>query len=294
MTGFTFVSRSIFAQGAALSVALMCAGPAMAAPPADGVQMNWPIGDLVDNAFVPGRNMSVMQDFGNPNPNYESRRHAGVDLVRDAGGAASVGWNVRAAASGVIACVASAGYPGGVVVIEHTGINGARFQTQYGHIAIGSGVYPGASVSIGQVIGTIIEWPNSPANSHLHFEVRNGAYGTYHAGDCIGPGYASAGVKPVDEGWADPVNQVYRRRPGFPRWVITDTSLYMRSGPGAEYPIVGTLPANARAFGYGVVRDGNDWWYDIAHVSQNGEIQRVYLPAFLNTGWGGGVHSTDW
>lgn len=294
MIGSTAVSLDVFVRAVGLAAALACAGPAMAQLPAEDVQLNWPIGDVVDGAFVPGKNVSVMQDFGNANPGYDGRRHAGVDLTRDAGGVASIGWNVRAAASGVVACVAYSGYPGAVVVIRHTGKDGRRFQTQYGHIAIASGMRVGNPVVMGQVIGTIIEWPNDPANSHLHFEVRNDTYDAYRPEDCVGPGYATAGRNPVNEGWEDPVNQVYRRRPAFPRWLITDGALYLRSGPSLQYPIVASVPANARAFGYGVQRQGSDWWYRVAHPNQYGEIQYLYMPAFLKTGWGGDVHSTDW
>jgi len=283
MIGFDLKSRTRGALAVAIAAAVTCAS-AQAASPVDGVVLDWPIGDLVGGVFVGGKNVYVMQDYENPNPNYSNRLHAGMDLIRDAGATATVGWNVRAAAAGKVVCRIDSGYPGGVIVVEHTGNTGVKFYTQYGHIT--PSVAVNTNVARGQVLGTIISWPGNAANSHVHFEVRNARD---MLGSCWGPGYASAGYNPNQQGWFDPANQVYNRRPPFPRIVATDMQMNVRSGPGTGYSIIGSLAANAQVTGYDVVPSGTGWWYRINYAGNT----NAYVAAFLNAGWGAEVYSSD-
>jgi len=102
--------------------------------------------------------------------------HEGVDLSPTMG----IGEPVHAAGSGTVAYAGwnSYGY-GNVVVIGH----GAYF-TLYGHLNSYS-VSCGASVSAGQVIGTVGNTGNS-TGPHLHFEVRNADWIARNPQDFVG------------------------------------------------------------------------------------------------------------
>ena len=88
------------------------------------------------------------------------RLHAGIDL------AAPVGTPIRAADSGTVVIAAFTGGYGNYTCIQHSG----SLSTCYGH-QTSFATSAGASVSQGQVIGTVGNTGNS-TGPHLHFETR--------------------------------------------------------------------------------------------------------------------------
>ena len=141
--------------------------------------------------------------------------HTGIDY------ALYLGTPVLAAMDGKVNCVASlnSGY-GTHVIIDH----GGGLQTVYAHLSRCS-VSFGETVRAGQVVGRSGNTGNS-TGPHLHFEVRR-------LGTPIDPETlfnASDDAKPGD------------RR-------VTIPLLYVRSGPGTEYPIVDSLRQGAAVSG---------------------------------------------
>ncbi len=141
--------------------------------------------------------------------------HTGIDY------ALYLGTPVLAALDGKVIRTAHLGTGYGThVVLEHTG----GLQTIYAHLSVIS-VTLGTSVREGEEIGLSGNTGNS-TGPHLHFEVRR-----------LG--------KPVDPdeflGMPEPAVFGSRR--------VCVPELYIRSGPGTEYAIVGSLKQGARVNG---------------------------------------------
>jgi fibronectin type 3 domain-containing protein len=69
----------------------------------------------------------------------------------------------------------NAGWPGGVVVVEHTLPGNIKVNTLYGHLATVSPKSSGQEIGKNETVGTIL--PNvGNHKSHLHFEIRWGAF----------------------------------------------------------------------------------------------------------------------
>jgi len=91
-----------------------------------------------------------------------SKMHQGVDF------GAPIGTPIFAAGSGVVEQAGWAGSYGKLVVLRHNG----RIETAYAHMSrFARGVYPGAHVNQGDVIGFVGTTGRS-TGAHLHFEVR--------------------------------------------------------------------------------------------------------------------------
>lgn len=261
--------------------------PVLAADPAGGIALDWPMGQVQGGEFVPGYNVRVMQNFANVNPDYGSRRHAALDLSYNSG--STVGAEVRAAADGTVHCVLNANYPGWVIVLEHTPSSGAKFYSQYGHLGSTS-VVLGQRVNRGSLIGTVIAWPNNVGNTHLHFEVRS--FGNWPAnGSCAGPGYADSGYTPTQQGWFDPIQTLFQRRPSFPGQIRPDAQVSVRAAASRSAAVLGQVVAGNRLLASGAFADaGNgDWWHRIEYAAG----QWGYVSAFYNLGWGGEIYSVE-
>ena len=141
--------------------------------------------------------------------------HTGIDY------ALYLGTPVLAAMDGKVSCVASlnSGY-GTHVIIDH----GGGLQTLYAHLSRSS-VSFGETVREGQIIGRSGNTGRS-TGPHLHFEVRR--LGT-----------------PIDP--ESLFNAAHSAKPGDRR--VTIPLLYVRSGPGTEYPIVDSLKQGAAVSG---------------------------------------------
>ena len=165
-------------------------------------------------------------------PDHPEWRHAGVDYQFSAGsqsGQATAGQPVYAVAAGRVVHSECRDYPGCVVILEHALPNGSKAYSMYGHIENRSqqGMTLNATFSRGQLVGTIISWPNNIGNSHLHFEVRSfltradvngtnaprqsdGNY-VFRCGQCTsGPGYWIGDPRSV--GWFDPIEFIRSSR----------------------------------------------------------------------------------
>ncbi len=171
----------------------------------------------------------LLQAFNNffDNPRYNSY-HAGEDWYQRGQDNPTAGESVFAAADGVVKYASFANYPGEVVIVEHRLADGAIWFSMYGHLG-SRAVNQGDTVMLGQVIGTIYDWPN---NSHLHFEMRNffikdfingpSAALSRHTNYPPGPGYwpvgrfADNGERPPDQGWIEPYPFIEMRRPYQP------------------------------------------------------------------------------
>jgi murein DD-endopeptidase MepM/ murein hydrolase activator NlpD len=107
--------------------------------------------------------------------------HAGEDW------AAPAGTPVRAVANGIASWYdpAYSTYPGRVLVLQHQLADGNMVYSMYAHLGSVS-VYLGQMVARGEVIGTILD---QGENSHLHWEMRTFADGSFLCGFAGGPGY---------------------------------------------------------------------------------------------------------
>lgn len=100
------------------------------------------------------------------------RLHAGMDF---AGGAASLGANIRASARGVVYRARTWGGYGQTVILNH----GGGLFTLYGHMITGSfQVSEGQTVNQSQVLGRVGNTGDS-TGPHLHFETHEGGYRWY-------------------------------------------------------------------------------------------------------------------
>jgi len=164
--------------------------------------MSWMIGFDIYNPGVSGTTSSSC--FGS-RPLSELK-HAGEDW------AGTTGTTVQAIGEGVVRYATNVGYPGWVVVVEHTltaaeqsatGL-GPTLYSQYGHLS-SSLVSVGANVEAGTPLGTLYAWGS---NTHLHWEVRTEAQPLH--GLCTGtrtwhgPGYTPNGTNATDFGYLAP------------------------------------------------------------------------------------------
>ncbi len=107
------------------------------------------------------------QDFG-------ENRHLGEDWNKNTGGNTDCGEPVYAAADGKIVFAEDAGAGwGNVVIIEHTGADGTKIQSLYGHLEFISKT--SGEVRKREQIGTVGN-ANGRYMCHLHFEIRWTAY----------------------------------------------------------------------------------------------------------------------
>jgi murein DD-endopeptidase MepM/ murein hydrolase activator NlpD len=250
----------------------------------------WPMGRWQGGEIVPGYGIYVMQQYDHYFPDY-AKYHAGVDLSYDTGASTAVSAPVYATADGVVSCVANpgdpgfAGYPGAVIVLEHTLEGGGKVYSQYGHLETSS-LSEGQWVSAGTQIGTLIYQGTNGDNTHLHFEIRSFAEWN---GTCWGPGYADTNMRPGQQGWYDPVDWIYQHRPPFPGTVVADFETNVRSAPSLNASIVGTLPVDTRKPVNSVHadQDGNDhWWYLVEYSSGSYGYCASYWESDT---WGGNI-----
>lgn len=246
--------------------------------------LDWPIGDVSGGQMVPGHNIRIQQNFENTtHPTFGPRAHAGVDLQYTVGSSANR--PVYAAAGGTVRYTVASGYPGGVVVIEHSTPSGPLY-TQYGHLGTVL-VTNNQQVGVGTQIGTILD---QASNSHLHFEVRNWLQhpnGTYY-----GPGYSAAGSTATAEGWRDPVAEIYTRREPFPGVTVWNTTRNVRSGPSVGYAQVGTVAAGAQPSTEAVSADAAGqgyWWHRIKYDGVN----LGWASSFAKGGYGSDVYAGE-
>lgn len=105
----------------------------------------------------------------------ELKGHSGIDYGKAEGVASILGLDVPSAASGF---VKDKGYQvapdgtgwGNYVVVEHTRIDGTKFQTLYAHLNESSPLSINQEVSAGQSVGAIGA-SGGADGPHLHFEV---------------------------------------------------------------------------------------------------------------------------
>lgn len=272
-----------------LAIACLVASPLHAADPPGSLALDWPMGTFDGTQLLPGHNVRVMQDFGNPNPFYGGKKHAALDLAFNNG--STINAAVYAAADGQVTCLQTLNYPGYVVVLEHTLSTGAKLYSQYGHLNNTLSVVSGQWVNRGSQLGTVLEWPDDPLNSHLHFEVRN--FRTYTDGSCAGPGYAPLGEDPLDHGWLDPINEYFGRRPDFEGFAVNDfEGQLVRAAPSLNAGVIGTLAAGARVRTDSVWVDQNGadhWWLRVNHLGGSWG----YTVASLDQGSGGDLRVTE-
>lgn len=145
-------------------------------PPVQGIRSGWPVpGRTVINRADPGTGEGE-GEFGTPRS--RGREHKGIDIN------GSVGDRVEAFAPGrVVAAQTYDGF-GRTVVIQHA--NG--LQTVYAHLD-GINVRVGQDVERTTQIGTMGRTGNTPArgDTHLHFEIREGANGQPLTGRAVDP-----------------------------------------------------------------------------------------------------------
>ena len=266
---------------------VFAAGVVQAADPPGGVALDWPMGQIQDEQFVPGYNVRVMQNFANSNSSYGNRLHAALDLSYNSG--TTVGAEVRATADGTVHCVLNANYPGWVIVLEHTPSTGPKFYSQYGHLGT-TQVVQGQRVNRGSRLGTVIAWPNAVGNTHLHFEVRS--FGNWPGnGSCAGPGYADSGYNPTQQGWFNPIQTLFQRRPAYPGQVRPDAQANVRVSANRNAAVLGQVVAGNRLLASGVVADvgSGDWWHRIEYAAG----QWGFVSAYRNDGWGGEIFSVE-
>jgi murein DD-endopeptidase MepM/ murein hydrolase activator NlpD len=131
---------------------------------------------------------------------YNGGYHTAEDRV------GSAGTVVKAIANGTVLFSGCYCYPGHAIVIEHILPDNSKIYSFYGHLGSVS-VNVGASVVVGQQIGTVYYWPTSYGdNSHLHWETRYMADASAIGGGYTGDGYTSG--HPNDFGFTDPSDVV--------------------------------------------------------------------------------------
>ncbi len=122
------------------------------------------------------------------------------------------GWNhesrsVVSIAPGVVRLVAHIFTWGHIVVVEHTGADGKKFCSLYGHLSPLIHVRPGEIVEAGQKLGCIGRCnsvDNGGYGAHLHFGIHKGPYATDTRWVC---GYVDPLLfKNGEHGWFDPQN----------------------------------------------------------------------------------------
>ncbi len=169
--------------------------------------MSWMIGFDIYNPGVSGSTSSSC--FGSLP--LSQLKHAGEDW------AGSTSTTVGAIGEGTVRYATNVGYPGWVVVVEHTLTSaeqaatglGPTIYSQYGHLSSAS-VTVGQTVEAGTPLGTLYDWGS---NTHLHWEVRTVAQ-PQHGDLCSetrtwhGPGYTPNGTNATDYGYLAPAATV--------------------------------------------------------------------------------------
>ncbi|NMB87253.1 MAG: peptidoglycan DD-metalloendopeptidase family protein [Chloroflexi bacterium] len=174
----------------------------------------------------------LTQGFGE-HPDWYTRfglaGHNGIDL------AAPAGTPVLAAAAGVVSQAGSdpQGY-GLYLVLDH----GDGVATLYGHLSERLAT-SGQAVPAGQAIGRV-GWsgnviPAGPEGAHLHFELRIPARAAAGYGGAVDPLPYLAENGPAEPGQSTRDCRLYR--------VVSAGPLRIRSGPGTQYRITGSLNA---------------------------------------------------
>ena len=294
------VGRQTMRMAAGLPVALTGAAvltlatAVVAQGPNDGY-FDWPMGRVdASGGLVMGHDLHVLYGFAGTTQANAPKPHGGIDFqwlprAGETKGPNTVGAPVYAAANGEVVCDNRSGafntdYPGRVVVVKHTLPAGQIVYTQYAHLLYPPGRDPfpgraaeevgaipvGARVRRGDRIGSVIEWPGAPGNSHLHFEVRDFER---QGQSCAGDGYALEGEDPRDKGWIDPVDFYYEHRPRFPGPVVlwSSDARNIRWWGGR---VIGQLAPSSRATALGVYREesAQNWWYLIIHGARLGWV----------------------
>lgn len=185
------------------------AGPARELPP-DRPPVD---GRLADAWRLPMENAVMVQPFGvHPEwwkkysfcyaTDYANLFHAGEDW------AARGGSPVYAAANGIVEWYNPwyNTYPGRIVILRHQLPDGSQVYSMYGHLD-NVEVIEGQTVSIGTQIGTIL---NQGYNSHLHWEIRDFADGSFICNFRGGPGYTYP-HEPEHYGYTNPSAFVARQ-----------------------------------------------------------------------------------
>jgi hypothetical protein len=175
------------------------------------------------------------------------------------------GTRIKAAQSGIVTVVRSdaTGY-GTHVRIEHTEGN-VKFLSIYAHL-MNVNVAVGATVNAGDIVGKSDNTGFS-SGPHLHFEIRKGTQPIDPApllvrtvaelGSTRAPVIEEEVI--VDEG-TEP-----QPFPIPPKARIVAVMLNIRSGPGLENRITGTLISGAEVGVLRKIRQGNDIWLQIGH-----------------------------
>jgi murein DD-endopeptidase MepM/ murein hydrolase activator NlpD len=257
-----------------------------------------------------GHGFYVMQNYRNKNPDYDDRRHAGIDISwhNDQEASQAAGMTVYASAVGTVKCVdRKITWPGQIMVIEHRLPNDRLVYSVYGHLDE-LFVAEGEEVQRGEPVGSIL---NQGDLSHLHFEVRKFPYwsdkrqfgGTdtpvydrppTESNDviCAGRGYAPLNEDTNKFGWLDPAKIYYTHRPPYPRTVVTSPqkSIPVFANAGSSSPTLGTLPRASRiraSRGFSrKAKDPNcylpipDRWYVVDFQGGRG-----YIQGFVCKGW---------
>ncbi|WP_224250160.1 M23 family metallopeptidase [Hyalangium gracile] len=108
--------------------------------------------------------------------------------------------DIKAIGSGTVLFAQNAGYPGAVVVIDHTLHSGSHLYSMYGHLR-DLKVSAGKQVSTGTVLGKLCD---QDGNVHLHWEVRQVAIPDLCDKNYPGPGYTGPGTDARDHGYLPP------------------------------------------------------------------------------------------
>jgi murein DD-endopeptidase MepM/ murein hydrolase activator NlpD len=216
---------------------------------------------------LPGRTLGdgffIGHGYACENTWYNPRwLHTGEDWYMP--GRNTAGASVYAVAGGEVV-FAGSDYPGRVVIVRHAD----DLYSMYGHLDYGLAVTTGATVTRGQLLGTVLDRTDGRAPSHLHFELRtflttpevNGDAPRYGYGcgfNCPpGPGYwpIDAPEHPSAMGWRNPTHVIARH--AFPDGPSADTEVVVASGAGetselwsepsdhVDAKLVGELPLNA-------------------------------------------------
>ncbi len=275
-----------------LAAAALAAPPVAALDPPGSVALDWPMGQIIGGQLYPGYGITVMQNFANSNPNFSGRQHAAMDLALDAGSANNA--PVYAAADGVVTCAtAGLAYPGQVVVIEHTPTTGAKFYTMYGHLNAPA-VAVGQVVNRGSYLGTVTYYDlNGSDNSHLHFEVRS--FKDWPAtGQCWGPGYALSGHTPQQDGYFNPVQEYFSRRPQMPGYLASDSvgGQNVRSSASFNGSIIATL-AQGTLYKTDLVTTDQDGAKHRWHTVNYSAAYWGFVASYIDYGWGGDLMANE-
>ena len=295
------------------------AGDAAPSWNASALYFDWPMGSADPTGELAlGHGLYVMQNYANANPDYDNRKHAGVDLSwrNDLEAREAAGMPVFAAADGRVKCIEDKilSWPGRVVVLEHGLPDGTVVYSVYGHLNE-PWVVEGQAVARGKSIGSILDQGDL---SHLHFEIRDFPYWSdkknFQGTDrpeyeraptpdndviCAGRGYKPDGKDALPTlrryGWRDPVRFHYTHRPPYPRPVVTTPqkrlNLYLLPRTDAE--VIGTVPRATRLTAHGrhfrassttECRNllARDTWYEVDDGTMRGYLQGF---ACKGNGW---------